>query len=129
MTEILLEFLGWLVILSWAPGIIFSMAVMDFRDRPLGIGFLLGLILGPIGWIVACVLPSMTEEDLIRREVRRLRIEREARTIIERENAGTAVRQPSANGASGLTYVMIGGVIIVLLMLAALTTMMSFNSR
>lgn len=105
------------------------MAVMDFRDRPLGVGLLLGLILGPIGWVVACVLPSMTEEDLIRREVRRLRIQSEARTIIERENAGTTVQLPSANGVPGWAYVMIGGIIIVLLMLAALATMLSFNWR
>lgn len=105
------------------------MAVMDFRDRPLGVGLLLGLILGPIGWVVACVLPSMTEEDLIRREVRRLRIQSEARTIIERENAGATVQLPSANGVPGWAYVMIGGIIIVLLMLAALATMLSFNWR
>ena len=123
MIDVALEFLGWLLMFSWFAGIFLSMAVMDLRNRPIGVGFLLGLLLGPIGLVVACVLPSMTEEDLIRREVRRLRIEREANKIIERENSGAIVQQPRTIGVSGWECVMIGGIVVVLLMLAAVATM------
>lgn len=123
MTDVVLEFLGWLLMSSWLAGIISSMAVMDLRNRPIGVGFLLGLLLGPLGLIVACALPSMTEEDLIRREARRLRIEREARKIIEREDAGVIVQHPRTIGVSGWELVMIGAIIIILLMFAAVATM------
>lgn len=124
MIDVGLEFLGWLLMFSWIAGIIFSMAVMDLRNRPVGVGFLLGLLLGPLGLIVACALPSMTEEDLIRREARRLRIEREAKKIIEREDAGIIVRHPRTMGISGWEFVMIGAIVVMLLMFAAVATML-----
>lgn len=125
MIEVLPEFLMWLLIIAWLPGIIFSMAVMDFKDRPLNLGFLLGLLLGPIGWIVACVLPSMAEDDLIRREVQRLRVERKAKTIIEREDAGTTVRQPIDIGFLVWQYAMIGGIVAIVILAAIAATLAS----
>ena len=125
MIEVLPEFLTWLLIIAWFPGIIFSMAVMDFKDRPMNLGFLLGLLLGPIGWIVACVLPSMAEDDLIRREVQRLRVERKARTIIEREDAGTVAQRPIDIGFLVWLYAMIGGIVVIMILAAIAATLAS----
>ena len=62
-----------------------SALVLSAKHRDIGLGFLLGALLGPIGFLIACFLPSMREEDRIQAEVERIRIQRKAQSIVESE--------------------------------------------
>lgn len=89
-------FLGAVLVAVWLFSIAFAAATMYVRNRSVGVGFLLGIFLGPVGWIVACLLPSMREEDLIRNEVQRLRVQRKARSIVDREGVAAVPDQSTA---------------------------------
>jgi len=72
-----------------------SALVLSAKHRDIGLGFLLGTLLGPIGFLVACFLPSMREEDRIQAEVERIRIQRKAQSIVESEGWTASAHRPA----------------------------------
>ena len=72
-----------------------SALVLSAKHRDIRLGFLLGILLGPIGFLVACFLPSMREEDRVQAEVERIRIQRKAQSIVESEGWTASAHRPA----------------------------------
>ena len=107
-----------------------SALVFSAKHRDIRLGLLLGAVLGPIGFLIACFLPSMREEDRIRAEVERIRIKRKAQSIVESEGLIASANRPTGAEQGSRDQILVSEVILgVVMIFSILLIVLSFLLR